>query len=68
MGEPNCFRYLIYLVVVSRQTAAPPSEQLAILSLPPSKPYSAILNPCPLEPIKFDFGTFTSSKLTTLVG
>lgn len=48
--------------------AAPPNEQLAIFNLPPSSPESAILKPSPLFPIKFAFGTFASSKMTTLVG
>jgi hypothetical protein len=38
------------------------------LSLPPSRPANAILKPWPRLPSKFVFGTFTSSKLTTLVG
>lgn len=47
---------------------AAPSEQAPMLSLPPSRPCIAILNPSPSLPIKFSFGTRTLSKKTAAVG
>jgi len=58
----------MYLVVDSRQAAAPPNEHDAIFKRPPSNPCNAILKPYPCLPIKLAFGTFTSSKETTRVG
>jgi len=55
-------------VACSKLRAAPPREQLAILSLPPSSPERAILNPYPYFPRRFSFGTLTSSNITILVG
>ncbi len=65
---PNCFRVVIYFLAAYRQKAAPPKLQLAILLLPPSNAFIAILNPIPSEPIKFAAGTLTLSKVTRAVG
>lgn len=58
----------MYFVAVSRQNAAAPSEQEAILTQPPSRPDKAILNPSPILPKTFSFGTTQSSKITDQVG
>ena len=45
--EPNCLRSRMYSMVRSRQNCAPPIEQAAMLSRPPSSPAIAILKPSP---------------------
>ena len=44
---PNCLRSRMYSMVRSRQNCAPPIEQAAMLSRPPSSPAIAILKPSP---------------------
>ncbi len=65
---PNCFLDNRYFLAVYRQKAAPPKLQLAILTLPPSRAFMAILNPIPSGPIRFFYGILTSSKVTNVVG
>ena len=49
----NCFLEFIYFLAAYKQKAAPPKLQLAMLILPPSRAFMAILNPDPSVPIKF---------------
>jgi len=58
----------MYFVAVSRQNAAAPREQEAILTHPPSRPDKAILNPSPIFPMTFSLGTTQSSNITVQVG
>ena len=55
-------------MVRSRQNCAPPSEQAAMLSRPPSSPAMAILKPSPSAPIRFAAGTRQFSNITIAVG
>ena len=66
--EPNCLRSRMYSMVRSRQNCAPPIEQAAMLSRPPSSPAIAILKPSPSLPIRFSTGTRQFSKFTIAVG
>jgi len=66
--EPNCFRSRMYSTVRSRQNCAPPIEQAAMLSPPPSSPATAILNPSPSLPTRFSAGTRQLSNVTIAVG
>lgn len=65
---PNCFLEFMYFLAAYKQKAAPPKLQLAMLILPPSRAFIAILNPEPSVPIKFSAGTRTLSKVTKAVG
>jgi hypothetical protein len=58
----------MYFLAASKQKAAPPKLQLAMLILPPSRAFMAILNPEPSVPIMFSAGTRTLSKVTKAVG
>jgi hypothetical protein len=64
----NCFLEFIYFLAAYKQKVAPPKLQLAMLILPPSRAFIAILNPDPSVPIKFSAGTLTLSKVTKAVG
>lgn len=55
-------------MAASRQNAAPPRLQLAILILPPSRAFNAILNPTPYSPILNLAGIRTLSNVTKAVG
>src|SRR5262249_23875601 len=59
---------LISPMVRSRQNWAPPSEQAAMLSRPPSSALMAILNPSPSAPTRFAAGTRHASNITMVVG
>ncbi len=58
----------MYSMVRSRQNCAPPIEQAATLSRPPSSPAIAILKPSPSLPIRFVTGTRQFSNITIAVG
>lgn len=65
---PNCFLDWRYFLAAYKQNVAPPKLQLAILILPPSRAFIAILKPIPSSPILFLAGILTLSKETRTVG
>jgi len=65
---PNCFLTFMCSRAASRQARAAPSEQAAMLSRPPSRPFIAILKPSPSAPTRLATGTRASSKITIAVG
>ena len=67
-GLLNWERPETYSRVESSAKAAPPTEQVAMLILPPSRPAMAIPNPWPSSPTLFSSPTTTSSSCTTQVG
>ena len=55
-------------MAASSARLAPPSEQEAMFSRPPSSPIMAKRKPSPSSPMRFSTGTRAESKLTMAVG
>ena len=58
----------MYFLAAYKQKAAPPRLQLAMLILPPSRAFIAILNPSPSFPMRLEAGILTLSNDTRDVG
>ncbi len=68
IGLPNCLRSCMYCWACVSAPWAAPTEQVAMLMRPPSRPFIAILKPSPSRPSRWSAGMRTLSKLMVRVG
>ena len=64
---PNCFLIFTCSIALVKESCAPPNEQDAMFTLPPSKPIIAIGNPPLSSPSLLETGTLQFSKITALI-